>query len=128
MTFAKKRSDILDGIGLVLILFSFFVQMTEIGIESDIRQQENYHIHRKLDYIWTVVSHDYAKKYPEQGVYFAMDFKHYHNDYKIYSEDKRDLSKWEELVKYKSFTNIRLFLFIIGSVMLIVPKFYSTKT
>ncbi len=124
---SKRTGNLLEGIGLIFILFSFFVQMIETNIETDTRELANYQIHKKLDHIWQIVSTDYAKRYPEQDVRITIDFKHFVNEYKIYSEDKEELSNWEKLVKYKWFTNIRLSLFILGSLLLIIPKFIKTK-
>jgi hypothetical protein len=123
-----KKTNVIEGLGLSLILLSFFVQMIETDIESDILEYRNYQIHKKLDYIWSVVSTDYAKKYPETGVYKGINFQSFCNDYKIYSEDKEDISIWEELVKYEWFIYVRLTLFILGSILVIIPKFSLKNT
>lgn len=122
-----KKVNTLEGFGLILILLSFFIQIVETDIESDIRDQENYLIHKKLDYIWEITSNDFGNRYPEQAVHSSINFKAYVDSYKIYSQDKLELNQWEELVKYKWFTNIRLFVFVIGSLMLIIPKFIQIK-
>ena len=127
MAISNRNANLLEGIGLLLILLSFMIQMVETGIESDIREQENYYIHKKLDHIWAITSHDYAQKYPESGVHSAINFKYYFDDYKIYSQDQEELTEWEKLVKYNWFTNIRLICFILGSFLLILPKFIKTK-
>lgn len=127
MTIAKRKTNWLEGFGLIFILFSFFVQMVETGIENDIIELQNYQIHKKLDYIWSITSHDYSQKYPEQGEHFVINFKSSLDDYKIYSQDYKELNDWQKLVKYGWFTNTRLALFIIGSIMLIIPKFLPSK-
>jgi|LakMenEpi03Aug12_release.lakeMendotaPanAssembly.Ray.scaffolds.fasta_scaffold309796_2 hypothetical protein len=123
MVVTQKKLSKLEGIGLILILLSFFVQMVEVGIESDIREHENYQIHKKLDHIWAVASHDYALKHGIQESQFSIDFQYYLKDYEIYSENKQDLDSWQKLVKYDWFINVRLVLFVIGSALLLIVKF-----
>jgi hypothetical protein len=125
MKSTQKAATRFEGIGLILILLSFFIQMIETGIEADIREAENYHINKKLDYLWAISSHDYANNHPETDVHFTLNFKSHFEDYKIYSEDKKEINNWQKLVKYEWFTNTRLLLFIFGSILLIIPKFVN---
>ena len=127
MKITRLKANKFEGIGLILILLSFFVQMIETDIENDIKEQENFNIQNKIDYLWTVMSDDYSNRYPEHEVHMAIDFKYFVDDYKIYTQNQQQLSGWKKLVKHNWFTNTRLSLFILGSIILIIPKFLNIK-
>ncbi len=127
MKLNQRTANIFEGVGLIILLLSFFFQMVETRIENDIREHENYQIHKKLDYLWAISSHDYSKKYPDAKVHFAINFKSFMNDYKIYDQDRQELSYWQKILNYEWFTIIRNWLFIFGSIFLIFPKFMKIK-
>ncbi len=101
--------------------------MIETNVENDIKEQEHYHIHKCLDYLWAVVADDYANKHPKEGISTLIEFKNYFRNYKIYSEDYNDLNNWVNIVHSKWITLTRIILFITGSILLIIPKFTKEK-
>lgn len=111
----------IEGIGLIIILFSFFIQIVEEDLSNQKHEAEIYNIHKKLDAIWHVYSKDFSSRNPEYGVSSTIDFKHYDKDWKIYSENRKEIKVWNDLVdesgKYK------MILFIIGSILIVIPKF-----
>jgi hypothetical protein len=127
MKLNQRTANIFEGVGLIIILLSFFFQMVETGIENDIREQENYQIHKKLDYLWAISTHEYSKKHPEAKVNFAIDFKSYLDDYTIYDQDRKNLTNWQKLVNYEWFINVRILLYIAGCFLIVIPKFSRIK-
>lgn len=115
----------LEGIGLILVLFSVFIQIAEEDFSSQKHEAENYNIHKKLDAIWHVYSKDFSSRNPEYGVSSAIDFKHYDDDWKIYSENREDLKPWNELVEEAG--KYKMILFILGSIFIVIPKFMNEK-
>jgi hypothetical protein len=117
----------MEGIGLILVLGSSFIQLTETSIESDIQEQKSYQTQEKLDYLWHVLAADYAKRHPEEGISASINFKHYYETYKIYDQNRDEINKWQGNIGSKAFTNWRVWLFFIGSIILILPKLIRIK-
>lgn len=53
-----------EGIGLILVLFSFFIQIAEEEFTNQKQESEYYNIHKKLDAIWHVYSKDFSTRKP----------------------------------------------------------------
>ncbi|MGN7787752.1 hypothetical protein ACTJIJ_24675 [Niabella sp. 22666] len=122
-----RKANILEGIGLLLILFSFFIQLIEMNIEGEVREAQFAQTQLKLDQLWTVVSDDYSEKRPEHGVSKAIDLKAIEKGWKYYSQEKEELSEWEKSVLYGAISKWRIWVFILGSVLILIPKFTKRK-
>ena len=123
----EKKYNVLEGIGLLLILFSFLVQLIETDIESEIRDAQFYQTQVKLDRLWTITSKDYSEKHPELNVHSAINFEGIDKEWKIYSEDKDYLDKWKRGVYFEGIVKWRIWIFILGSILVVIPKFVSRK-
>ena len=124
----KTALNRIEGIGLILILSSFLIQIIETDIDNEAREYENYKIQNKLDILWRVTSKEYADNHPEDRAHFSVDFKHYVDNWKIYSEELEYSEKWKNDVGFNLFSNCRIWLFIFGSIIVIIPKFIKEKT
>ncbi|WP_313532495.1 hypothetical protein [Sphingobacterium multivorum] len=117
----KLTNNRIEGIGLIFVLFSFFLQIAEEDFNNQKHEAENYNIHKKLDVIWRVYTKDFSSRNPEYGVSSAINFKHYNEDWKIYSENREEIKVWNDLVDYSG--KYKMILFIIGSILIVIPKF-----
>lgn len=117
----KLTNNRIEGIGLVLILFSVFIQIAEEDFNNQKQEAENYNIHKKLDAIWHVYSKDFSSRNPEYEVSSAINFKHYVDDWKIYSENRKEIKVWSDLVETSG--KYKMLLFILGSILIVIPKF-----
>jgi hypothetical protein len=120
-----KRSNRLEGWGLILILGSFLWQLIENDLTNISESGEYYRLHSKLDAIWYVYSHDYISRNPDTGISFDISFKAFFDNWKIYSQilkETKQLSNQIDVTLY-----IRVLIFIIGSILVIIPKFSTLK-
>lgn len=117
----KLTNNRIEGIGLVLVLFSVFIQIAEEDFNNQKQEAENYNIHKKLDAIWHVYSKDFSSRNPEYEVSSAINFKHYVDDWKIYSENRKEIKVWSDLVETSG--KYKMLLFILGSILIVIPKF-----
>lgn len=111
----------IEGIGLILVLFSFFIQIAEEEFKNQKQESEYYNIHKKLDAIWHVYSKDFSTRNPEYDVSSAINFKHYDENWKIYSQNREEIKVWDNLVETAG--KYKMILFIIGSIFIVIPKF-----
>lgn len=115
----------IEGIGLLLILFSFLLQVEENSIQSSVNEAQFYQTQEKLDKIWNMLGKlykqdstiDINKKYEEL---IEID-----KNWKTYSENKKELDKWEEDVWYAKILSFRIWIFILGAVLVACPKFIN---
>lgn len=119
----------LEGYGLILILLSFGWQMLEQDLSNLSTTVDKYQIHEKLDKIYMITSDIYSQSELSKSKnepYTSADF----------SEILKNWKDWGYLEKEKETVNwqlefsmvIRSIVFIIGSVLLIIPKFNSTNS
>ena len=122
-----KRSTLnkFEGIGLLLILISFFLQLFQNDLQSSLNETQYYQLHDKLDTLWRVIQNDYSQNHPEAGVSGSINFEAYSKNWKIYSEEIKELKPWEESIIF--FSKLNIILFVIGSIGLIIPKFIEEK-
>jgi len=73
----RKTLNRIEGIGLFFILISFFMQLVQNDLESSKRESQNYHLNKKLDYIWTIAEKQYSENHPDDGVSMAINLKSY---------------------------------------------------
>lgn len=132
-----------EGIGLILILFSFFVQIFQNNSEESFRESQNYHINKKLDHIWTLIENKYAEeekaKPSKTETSFGKDEKTRDNkklkpliqlkpldhDWELYSVQAKEMQVWES--KIELFADISTWIFVVGTILVIVPKFAREK-
>lgn len=123
----ERQHNLIEGFGLFLILLSFLIQLVETDIESDIREAHFYQTQNKLDMLWMVTSKAYSENHPELNIHSGLNFEQINKDWKIYSEDKKYLDNWKDGVYFQVISNSRIWIFILGSLMLLIPKFAKRK-
>lgn len=111
-----------EGIGLVLILFSFFVQIFQNNSEESFRASQNYHINKKLDHIWIwIENRDKEVKTPSS----VTKLKSFDHDWELYSKQAKEMKIWES--KIELFADISTWIFVIGTILVILPKFIPER-
>ena len=123
----ESKVNIIEGVGLLLILLSFFIQLIESDIESEVREAQFYQTQIKLDRLWIIVSKEYSEKHPDLNVHSAIDFESINKDWKYYSQDKEYLESWKKSVYFGQISKMRIWIFVIGSILLLTPKFSSKE-
>ncbi len=111
-----------EGIGLVLILFSFFVQIFQNNSEESFRASQNYHINKKLDHIWIWIENRDKGVKPPSSVTKLKLFDH---DWELYSKQAKEMKIWES--KIELFADISTWIFVIGTILVILPKFIPER-
>lgn len=127
MAINQRTANMLEGIGLVLILITFLIQLLENGVDQEVRENANLEVQTKLDALWTVVSTDYAEKHPKDSVYKGIVLKNVDAGWKYYEQNRQKISSWKAAVHADITTTIRITLFLLGSIFLIIPKFAKVK-
>jgi hypothetical protein len=116
MKLSKVWLNRIEGIGLVLILFSFFVQSFQNDSESSFRESQNYHLNKKLDHIWILIGKQSSE---------TVNLKSVHKDWEFYSKQSKELETWEN--KIELFEQFGTWIFVLGTVLVIAPKFLNEK-
>jgi hypothetical protein len=117
----------MEGIGLVLILASFIIQLEEIKVDNAVIESQNYYIEDKLDKIWKLSTTDYSQRHHDSLNTGATNLNSYVNDWKIYSQNRAYLENWQKGVLASWITGLRIWIFILGSILVIAPKFIREK-
>lgn len=125
MTASKKTLNRVEGLGLILILISFFMQLMQNDLEGSKHESEYYHLNEKLDNMWTIIEKQYSENHPDEGVSMAINFKFYDENWKIYSEQRKEMESWEDAINI--FSKISIVIFITGTIISIIPKFIEEK-
>lgn len=112
-----------EGFGLFLILLSFFIQLTENNIEEDIREAQHNQTQTKLDKIWFQIN-TISSNLIETKPNFSASSK---SEWKYYPEDKSYLDNWKTSVFYETISYYRIWIFVFGSMLIIIPKFVKLK-
>lgn len=123
MKLSRISLNRIEGIGLVLILFSFFVQNAQSDSENSFRESQNYHLNKKLDHIWTVMKKHYSEVHRQSAA--KVDLQTFNKDWEFYSRQVKELENWEEKIGF--FSQIGTWIFVLGTVMVIAPKFIDEK-
>lgn len=112
----------LEGWGLILILASFLWQIIETDLQNMSQEVEYYKIHQKLDALWMLQSNEYANSpLNKSQVMNAIDFEYIFKNWKYYGADKKEYEPLNSQLKWAAI--VRILIFVIGSGLLIVPKF-----
>ena len=117
-----------EGIGLILILFSFFVQIFQNNSEESFRNSQNYHLNKKLDHIWALIEKQYSedeKSREEQTFSPVTRLKTVDDDWEVYSKQVKELEVWESQIAF--FADISTWIFVLGTILVILPKFIPEK-
>lgn len=114
-----------EGIGLVLILFSFFVQIFQNNSEESFRESQNYHINKKLDHIWALIENKYAEEHPEKKLKPLIELKSLDHDWELYSNQAKEMKTWEDKIEF--FADISTWIFVLGTILAILPKFIPER-
>lgn len=111
----------IEGIGLILILFSFFVQSFQSDSENSFRESQNYHLNKKLDHIWIVIGKEYQANHSKGGI----NLRSLDKDWEFYSRQVKELESWEG--KINLFSQIGTWIFVLGTILVIAPKFMEER-
>lgn len=114
-----------EGVGLILILFSFFVQIFQNNSEESFRESQNYHINKKLDHIWALIENKYAEEHPEQKLSPILKLQAIKKDWELYSVQAKEMKIWES--KIELFADISTWIFVLGTILVILPKFIPER-
>jgi len=123
----ERKSKIIESIGLLLILLSFLIQLIETDIESEIRDAQFYQTQVKLDRIWDLLGKEYSIDNSKTSNSRYLEFQDINKQWKYYSQDKEYLDEWKKSVLFDFISKIRIWIFIIGSIILIIPKWIKRK-
>ncbi|WP_305952113.1 hypothetical protein, partial [Emticicia oligotrophica] len=88
---SERKINIIEGIGLILILLSFLIQIVESDIETEIREAQFYQTQVKLDNLWDLVGDDFANDFTKSSNTRYLEFQEINKKWKYYSEDKEYL-------------------------------------
>lgn len=122
-----RKTNIIEGIGLLLVLFSFLIQLIETDIESDIREAQFYQTQVKLDKIWELNGKEYSQEFSKSSNSRYIEFQEVNRNWKYYSQDKDYLEQWKKSVFFDFISKLRIWIFVIGSLILVIPKFINKK-
>lgn len=117
----------LEGIGLILILLAFGWQVFEEDIHVLSSTTDKYQLHEKLDAIWMLlVDEHFEVNERETFPAISTNVDLINKNWKYWSE----IVEEKERITYQSkvVSTIRILLYLIGSVMLILPKFHKPKS
>ena len=122
----QKSLNRIEGFGLILILLSFGWQVFKDDLVGISQKNDFYLLHEKIDNFWNVYSEDFSKRFPEKGPIIHTDFQYLSSQWKPYSEHLKINQKLEGQIRI--FSTIAIVFFVIGSVLIIIPKYTSTAT
>ena len=120
--FKRWSNKWIETAGLILLLLSFGWQTFEEDINSLSNDVDTYQVHEKLDKIWSVLTDLYSHSDANtSNTHVLSSFDVELNGWKYWG----DMLKEKERVDFQSklFGGIRIGLYLIGSFLLIVPKF-----
>jgi len=116
----------LEGIGLILILFSFFIQIFQNNSEESFRESQNYHLNKKLDHLWVFIKKEYADGHLKKKDSLMLNSKSTNDDWEAYSSQAKELKTWEGKIEF--FADISTWIFVLGTILVILPKFIPEKS
>lgn len=123
----ERRSNLIESIGLILILLSFSVQLVETDIENEVREAQFYQTQNKLDRIWDLIGNEYSLDHTKSSNTRYLEFQEINKNWKYYSQDKEYLDDWKKSVWFDNTSKLRIWIFVLGSLILIFPKIVRKK-
>ena len=122
----KRRFQMLEPLGLILLLFSFGWQCFEEYSNQRINEKYIYEINKKLDVIWSSIYDEalHSERYHGEGLVST--------DYDVMNSLVKD---WEYIQKdiinlhtqSSNFGEVRVILYIIGSICMILSLLLKEK-
>ena len=122
-----RKFNKIESVGLLLILLSFLIQLVESDIETEIKDAQFYQTQVKLDKIWNLLGKEYSIDNNKTSNSRYNEFQEINNDWKYYTQDKEYLDEWKKSVLFDFICKMRIWLFVIGSVILIILKWITRQ-
>jgi hypothetical protein len=122
-----RKFNKIESVGLLLILLSFLIQLLESDIETEIKDAQFYQTQVKLDKIWNLLGKEYSIDNNKTSNSRYNEFQEINNDWKYYTQDKEYLDEWKKSVLFDFICKMRIWLFVIGSVILIILKWITRQ-
>lgn len=124
--FNHKKMNKLEEIGLILILIAFGWQVFEEDFDVLSSTTDKYQLHEKLDAIWMLLADEYYEEDEKPFPTISTNVKSINNNWKYWS----DLAGEKTKINYQStlISTVRILFYFIGSVFVIIPKFYEPKS
>lgn len=113
----KIKPIVLEGVGLLLILFAFGWQSLEehsLQVKTD---SYIYNINKKLDMLWGI---EYQKERPDK-LYANIDL--YQESWKFFQDQKKELKGVDNQITVSWI--LRILCYVLGSVFVLLPKLWS---
>jgi hypothetical protein len=122
-----RKFNKIESVVLLLILLSFLIQLVESDIETEIKDAQFYQTQVKLDKIWNLLGKEYSIDNNKTSNSRYNEFQEINNDWKYYTQDKEYLDEWKKSVLFDFICKMRIWLFVIGSVILIILKWITRQ-
>ena len=120
--YVRQNRKIVEVVGLILVLTSFSFQLIESDIESELKEAQHYEISNKLDMIWGQLGEEYRKSENSNPIDLEQQFTKSDKYWKYYDTSKEELNDWKTSVWFSYLVSTRVWIFILGSGVLIVAK------
>jgi len=112
----------LEGYGLILILISFAWQFLEINLTDISNEVDKYQQHEKIDDLYMIVADAYSNsEFNKSQVRSSSNFESINKNWKYWNNLKFEKKSVMSQLKWTFY--FKSLIFIIGSVLLIIPKF-----
>lgn len=115
----------LEGWGLILILISFGWQFIEVNLADISNDVDKYQLHKKIDALYMIISDAYShSEFNSSEVRSSVDFEHIAKEWKHWSSLKVQKESVSNQLQWTLY--FKSIIFIVGSILLIIPKFRKT--
>lgn len=123
MNLSNRR---LEGYGLILVLISFGWQLLEINLTDLSNEVDKYQLHEKVDDLYMIIADAYSNsELNTSQVRNSVDFESINKNWKYWNGLKVEKESLVEQLKWTFY--LKSLIFIVGSILLIVPKFRLVK-
>ncbi len=121
----KIPNEKLEGVGLILLFVAFGWQLLEIDLTNWGKAYDSYIMDDKISKIYQFTSEIYYSEIlPDDAEKYDVhisNLDYINKEWELWDNLKRE--KQEILNKLESIIFIRLFIYTLGSALLIIPKF-----
>lgn len=122
----KISNKKLEGFGLILILLSFGWQLLEINLTDLSNEVDKYQLHEKIDGLYMLIADAYSNsEFNNSQIRSSANFKSINKNWKYWYGLKQEKENVVGQMKWTFY--LKSFIFIIGSILLIIPKFRLVK-
>jgi len=112
----------LEGYGLILILVSFGWQLLEINLTDLSNEVDKYQLHEKIDDLYMIIADAYSNsEFNSSQVRSSVNFESINKNWKYWKGLKIEKENLIGQLKWTFY--LKSLIFILGSVLLIIPKF-----